>query len=239
MTSKNRTKFWALLTAIFPLAVVFSSMNKAAADVIITNSGFEDPLHADGGFANPTGWSVSAGAGTGIGSLNPIGVQFAGTDDAPGSPGLIPGTGDGFQVGYISGAFQMWQNIGTIVANADYELTVAIGERLDLGWSDLTVALRANSQTGTLLADDVYTAADAPDGTFSDVSFSFNSAGFAGEVGSDLFVVFTGTGTQALFDNLRVSETTAAVPEPSTFAVLGIGAIGFLGHRRRKRKQAA
>jgi hypothetical protein len=34
-------------------------------------------------------------------------------------------------------------------------------------------------------------------------------------------------------------NSSAAVPEPSTFALLGIGAIGMIGYRRRKRKQAA
>ena len=36
-----------------------------------------------------------------------------------------------------------------------------------------------------------------------------------------------------------VNAETSAVPEPSTFALLGMGAIGLIGYRRGKRKQAA
>ena len=44
------------------------------------------------------------------------------------------------------------------------------------------------------------------------------------------------------WDEFRIATTwdeAVAVPEPSTFALLGIGAIGLIGYRRRKRQQAA
>ncbi len=36
-----------------------------------------------------------------------------------------------------------------------------------------------------------------------------------------------------------VYGSSALVPEPSTFTLLGMGAIGLIGYRRRKQKQAA
>ena len=36
-----------------------------------------------------------------------------------------------------------------------------------------------------------------------------------------------------------VTLTAGAVPEPSTFVLLGMGAIGLIGYRRRKQKQLA
>ncbi len=35
------------------------------------------------------------------------------------------------------------------------------------------------------------------------------------------------------------TTAAAAVPEPTTFALLGVGTMGLIGYRRRKRKQAA
>jgi len=43
-----------------------------------------------------------------------------------------------------------------------------------------------------------------------------------------------------VLDNWSLTEKTSAVPEPSTFALLGIGGVALIGYGyRRKRKQAA
>lgn len=198
--------------------------NTADAAISITNFSFEDPSFGDqGSGSGATGWFGSGG-----GVYNPQDAQFTGTT---GAPGTIPGTGDGVQVAYMNGG-SMYQDVGDIVADSIYELTVAIGQRADLGWSDLTISLRASSETGTVLASQTYDAAAAPNGTFSDVSFSFSSADFAGEVGNDLFLVFQAPGVQALYDNVRITET--AIPEPSSTALLGLGGLALTLRRRRK-----
>jgi len=220
------------LAAIFTVGILFAISTPVSADIVIENASFELPSIGDGtttsGFG---GWARSGGAGSAISVLNPLDAQFSGS-----TGGAVPGTGSGDQVVVIGGGTgnQLWQDVGTIEADANYELTVAIGERLDLSWSNLSVDLRANSMDGTLLAGNVYTAADAPDGTFSDMSFSFNSADFAGEVGNSLFVVFTGSGNQSVLDNVRVTETFSAVPEPSSLAFLGLGMTFLLCRRRAK-----
>lgn len=219
------------LAAILTFGIVSAISVSVSADLVINNASFEDAPLSDGAFAGgAAGWESTPGAGTAVSSLNPLDAQFTGA-----TGGSIPGTGSGDQVAVIGGGSgnQLWQNIGTIESDANYLLTVAIGERLDLSWSDLTVALRANNKDGTLLASEVYTAADAPDGTFSDVSFSFDSADFTGEVGNDLYLVFTGSGNISVFDNVRVSETISSVPEPSSLTLLGLLGMPFLMRRRR------
>lgn len=201
-----------------------------SASIVINNFSFEEPSIADGTVTSGfLGWNRSGGAGSAISIMNPLDAQFTGS-----TGGAVPGTADGDQVVVIGGApgNQMWQDVGTIEANANYELTVAIGKRLDFSWTDLTVALRASSNGGTLLASNVYTAADVLDGTFSDVSLSFASADFAGEVGNDLVVVFTGSGNMSVLDNVRVSESIASVPEPTSLALLGVSMAIFTRRRR-------
>ena len=49
----------------------------------------------------------------------------------------------------------------------------------------------------------------------------------------------TGVTVGADIDAVGAISSTAAVPEPSTFALLGMGAVGLIGYRRWKRQQAA
>lgn len=192
------------------------------AAISITNFSFEDNILDDSASgAGLNGWTASNS-----GSFNPIDSHFTGTS---GLPGTIPGDGHGQQVAYMNGG-TLYQNVGTIEANSTYEMTVAIGERLDLGFNNLTIYMRASSDTGATLATQSYDASDAPNGTFSDVSFSFSSADFAGQVGNDLYLVFESGGIQVLLDNVRISET--AIPEPAATALLGFGACLLLVRRR-------
>lgn len=51
-------------------------------------------------------------------------------------------------------------------------------------------------------------------------------------------VTYNGNGSNVLLDNFSFEDgqtTTAAVPEPSSFAVLALGAVGLAGWRRRRR----
>ena len=209
-------------TAALALAGLVVSTSAHAA-VSVSNPSFELGALGDGvPAAGATDWVGGAG-----GRYNPTDGQFVGTT---GAPGTIPGTGDGTQVAYMNGTSPMYQNVGTIEANTVYELTVAIGQRADLGWSDLTVALRPDSQNGPIIAGGIYDAADAPDGTFTDVTISFDSSILTSEVGKDLYITFNSQGVQALYDNVRLTETL--IPEPTSFALLGFG--GLLVARRRR-----
>ena len=60
----------------------------------------------------------------------------------------------------------------------------------------------------------------------------FSSAAFPGEVGNALHVQFQSVGVQALYDNVRVTETL--IPEPSAFALFGLGGLALMARRRRK-----
>lgn len=52
----------------------------------------------------------------------------------------------------------------------------------------------------------------------------------------DVFALFLDTSGFTVFDDLT---SLATVPEPSTFALLGLGAIGLIGYRRRSRGRVA
>ena len=87
-------------------------------------------------------------------------------------------------------------------------------------------ALGDSSGTG-LTSTNLPTVLDLSD--FTSPTYNFPTATAETIVGSKDHIFLTLTA-------LSISEVSAA-PEPSSFALLGIGAIGLIGCRRRKRKQ--
>ena len=72
-------------------------------------------------------------------------------------------------------------------------------------------------------------------GTFKDYTFSFDAV--AADAGKTLKIYLGHSGGSDYygFDNVRLNSTVAAVPEPSTWAMmaLGVGALGLTLRRKR------
>jgi hypothetical protein len=219
-----------------------------ASPLAVQNASFEAPAVWGATYANYHGGeSVVGGAPTGwtwISSDNcvcdPSDGQYAGTSGKQGMDinGSLPGTGDGFQYAlagvYDAGVSGVPQkatltysgtSLGNFEIGTTYTLTVAVGQR---------AGMRPTSYTAVMLADGVATgtpqAIDATEGTFTDLTYTFQ----AGESVSNkpIGIQFTGTGlwTHAAFDNVRLD---ASVPEPACLSIFG-GAALLLAGRRRK-----
>jgi hypothetical protein len=84
-------------------------------------------------------------------------------------------------------------------------------------------------------------------GLFENNTSALNLSNASSYVASDLWLIAPGTagapstflGTLALFGNGNVEFFAAAIPEPSTYAmILGVAALGFVMIRRRQQSLA-
>lgn len=230
------------------LASAFASavISAQGASVLINNHSFETPAQAnDGNF-------VATGSGTGVfnswnyvvqngGSFEDFGIENQGGGAYTGAAGGgTPSGADGINTVFLnqdnSGLFAgIFQNVGTLLANTEYTMTIAIGQRLDrtngsveFGLYNATTGATDIWATGTALntATNVSTTA----GSFQDFSVTFTTGAI---VSNDLYVAarYTETGAnliQASLDNVRLD----AVPEPSAALLGGLGVIGLLRRRR-------
>lgn len=73
----------------------------------------------------------------------------------------------------------------------------------------------------------------------STASWQTEASGFTAPIDTLEIVVASG-GTEPLdLDNLVLTQTTTATPEPASLTLLGFGAVGLLGYGWRRRKRAA
>jgi hypothetical protein len=135
----------------------------------------------------------------------------------------------------------IYQNVGVLLADTTYTLTVAVGSRLDWspgpnGQGTLSL-LNGTDQTGAVLASTTSSVASQT-GTFTDYSATFTTSGsVSGDLIVDLSVVGTpGTFTQGDFDNVELTAST--VPEPGALALLG-GGLALLPVVLRRKQASA
>ena len=132
----------------------------------------------------------------------------------------FPRSGSYSFVGYQNDGFAtLSQNFSTL-AGAEYELDF---------WSS------ASSDPGNILryqldAGPIFTVSQQP--TYALTTGSFTASGSTTTL-SFLFETDSGTGVW-LIDDVSVTQTSAAVPEPTSMAIFGLGALGLAYRARRK-----
>ena len=217
-------------------AALFTLSVAHATPVTVNNFSFEQDVTGGSTVTPPTGWTAFYDGQPG----NFIGSQAAAGGQYPGSPPLTsPGDGNQFMyinngggVGVTDGVYQ---NVGTLLADTTYTLTVAIGSRSDWGGGNgqgTISLLNGIDQTGTVLASTTSDVAPQT-GTFTDFTATFTTgASVSGDLIIDLAVPGTAAFAQGDFDNVLLDATP--VPEPATCGLLGGGLLLSLIARRRK-----
>jgi hypothetical protein len=189
-----------------------------ASPVTIPDFSFELWTNAATGFGLQDGATTPGpdvgpdwrGAGNGgINLVNPTNGQFAGTT---GFPGTLPPTGDGSNYLFIGlgNDGHCWQTIGTLQSNIVYTLTVAVGNTLSNDGGLGTISLVSGTFPGgkKLGSAPVDSTALTP-GTFADSTLVFTTGQHASGPLTILLEGTAGSGTQMIYDNVRLDATAA------------------------------
>jgi len=206
-------KFGNMVCSVLLVSGLLAASPASAATVTVLNPSFENPDVGTIGVADD--WVQTGG-----GVLN---EAFTGGH----TPGHFTAP-DGVQVAWgNSGATASQILTETLTAGTTYQLTVAVGARDDTSGGSYDIQLLANGDvlgnvTGSLSIGDL----------FSDVTFSYMATGADTQLGQSLQIVLRTTGTQMLYDNVRLTSTV--IPEPSAFALMTLGCLGATLVRRRR-----
>lgn len=225
-------------TSLFALSVTH-----AQTPVTVLNSNFDTQVLTPGqtiGEAAPTDWTgFNVGGGGTLGNGYDYGISYAqGTDftdplTAPASSGnnylwVNRWNGNGTQVAGV------YQDVGTLLADTTYTLSVAIGQRAGSGpngsWSPGIISLlNGTDNTGLVLSSSG--GLPSTPNTWEDFTTSFTTGS---SVNGDLTIELSALDApsiQADFSNVELTAMT--VPEPATTAIAGLGGLALFVFRRR------
>ena len=220
-----------ILAAILAASSLTGSAFAAALPDPINNFSFQSAFDTTGdGIGN---WTIA---------INPAGLTIAEGGLTPTNGSLMaftngPGAGGGSGGAFI---FQRLGSPGTFQAGT-YTFTLDIGLRNDVGIANsydvafYSVNPVANTLSATLARQ---TLAKTTLG-WETQQFQFTLTGAESYFATDVIQITLGTptGVQINYDNVQGSFTP--VPEPSTYAFLGIGALGMFCLVRRYKTRAA
>ncbi|WP_018968573.1 PEP-CTERM sorting domain-containing protein [Rubritalea marina] len=137
------------------------------------------------------------------------------------------------------------QSLGTIVGGQGITISALIGSVTNESLADFEIGLYRSNTIGGGTADTLLHALTLADVTDPGLggTYAATSAGYtfvSEDVGKDLFILIRSTDPdtgasveQTLIDNVNVNVNVAAVPEPSSAALLGLGSLTFILRRRR------
>lgn len=211
-------KFTSLFV-VLSILVLGSIAGPARADITVLNPSFE--------VTNPLTISCGSGCAYNFGPIPDWTLTGNGGSWQPNATYYNLPLPDGSIVAYSNGGTISQTLATSLAANTTYTLSVDVGHRLDGFVTDYSIALAAggvvqNSFGGSNGA--------IPIGTFADETVTFTTG--ATVAPGDLTIVLTSDGSQADFDNVRLTAST--VPEPSSLSLLAAAlGIMFLALRRR------
>jgi hypothetical protein len=218
--------------SLLGLVIVAGGISAAhAASVTVVNYSFEDPKLNNPGDYNSTitGWDRNTSAvaasveyynGGHFTANNPL------VAPADGFQGVSINTNDGGSG--IRG--MIYQNVGLLLPQTTYTLTVAMGARLDFGGASGSFAMyNGNDLTGALLVSSAVFAPAA--GTFQEYSVTFTTG--ATVSGNLVVALIHNDAGQVSFDNVRL-DATSVIPEASSSALIASG-LCLLAVRRKRR----
>lgn len=234
----------ALIIAGFPGTAL-------SAPVTVFSTNFDGSLPSD----------ISPGTATltpvqGYAGLGPGGNQFGGNflRSATGNVVTLTLSGlpthDTISLAFLFAAIDSLDGTGTFPAGDFFKI---VFDGTTLFSESFANALLAQIQsyappTGVELARHVDLGFGGPGGYYTDSAYNFGAdprfANFAHTSSSAIIEFFIfGVGNQSLddeswaMDNLKVSVTTQAVPEPGTMMLLGSGLLGLVGYGRKRLKK--